>query len=126
MPTENEPQIVTEQEAIAISKAEHAEAKDPLDLHAQLFYLYAPIFKKYLNVLNKKALIRLIGSLIEVPLNEKEIKLRSKVEQDCFKIGEQLLSSKFVMMILTEAQYKMKEAEEKTTELPIVVDKPTE
>lgn len=131
-PSANEPQIVTEREAIAIDQLEQAgkTAQNPEDLHAQMFYLYMPIFRRHLEHLNKKALIRLIGALIEVPLNEKEIKSRSKVEQNAFQIGDQLLTSKYVMMILTDANTKMKEAQaatdKKASELPIVLDKTPE
>lgn len=128
-PSANEKQIVTEKEAIALDQMEQAgkTAQNPEDLHAQMFYLYMPIFRRHLEHLNKKALIRLIGALIEVPLNEKEIKTRSKVEQNAFQIGDQLLTSKYVMMILTDANTKMQAAQaetaKKATELPIVVDK---
>ncbi len=133
-PSANEQQIVTEREAIKIDQMEQAgkTAQNPEDLHAQMFYLYAPIFKRHLEHLNKKALIRLISSLIEVPLNEKEIKLRSKVEQNAFQIGDQLLTSKFIMMIMSEAHIKMLKEEErlanekKPKELPIVLDKTPE
>ena len=131
-PSANEPQIITENEAIKLDQLEKAgqTAQNPEDLHAQMFYLYMPIFRRHLEHLNKKALIRLIGALIEVPLNEKEIKSRSKVEQNAFQIGDQLLTSKYVMMILTDANTKMEaakaEAEKKASELPIVVDKTPE
>lgn len=131
-PSANEPQIVTESEAIKLDQLEKAgkTAQNPEDVHAQLFYLYMPIFRRFLENLNKKALIRLIGALVEVPLNEKEIKSRSKVEQDAFKVGDQLLTSKYVMMILVDADQKMKQAQEeaakKAAEMPIVVDKTPE
>jgi hypothetical protein len=88
--------------------------------------MYMPIFRRHLENLNKKALIRLIGALVEVPLNEKEIKTRSKTEQDAFQIGDQLLTSKYVMLILTDAQAQMKAAEQKTldkTPQPVVESK---
>lgn len=103
---------MTQVEANQIAKAQK-EAQNPEDLHAQLFYMYMPIFRRHLAALNKKALIRLIGSLIEVPLNERDIKTRSKVEQDAFQIGDQLLTSKYVMLILTDAQAQMQEAQKK-------------
>jgi hypothetical protein len=129
-PSANEgQQIITEKEAIELDRMEKAgqTAQNPEDLHAQMFYLYMPIFRRHLEHLNKKALIRLIGALVEVPLNEKEIKSRSKVEQNAFQIGDQLLTSKYVMMILTDANQKMdaaqKEAAKKAGEMPIVLDK---
>lgn len=135
-PSANEPKIVTEREAIKIDQMEQAgkTAQNPEDLHAQMFYLYMPIFRRHLEHLNKKALIRLIGALIEVPLNEKEIKSRSKVEQNAFQIGDQLLTSKYVMMILSDANTKMLEAQQKEldktsesmVQLPIVAKEETD
>jgi hypothetical protein len=104
---------VTTAEATQLAKIQR-EASSPEDLHAQMFYMYMPIFRRHLERLNKKALIRLIGGLVEVPLNEKQIKTQSKTEQDAFQIGDQLLTSKYVMLILTDAQTQMKAAEEKT------------
>lgn len=85
----------------------------PLDMHAQMFYMYMPRFRSQLNMMNKKALIRLIASLVEFPLSDKEIKLRSQLEQDAFNTGDQLLTSKYVMMIVTDAETQRKMEEEK-------------
>jgi len=87
------------------------EASNPIDLHAQMFKYYLPLFKNGLGQLNKKALIRVIGSLIEVTLNDVDIKLRSKVEKDVFQMGDQLLTSKYIMMIYTDAQQQQMLAE---------------
>lgn len=102
-----------------------AEQSNPLDLHAQYFYMYFPRFRQALNHMNKKALIRLISSLVECPLNEKELKARSKVEQDVFQIGDQLLVSKYLMMIVTDLQMQEKlraEQESLDKERQAVVD----
>jgi hypothetical protein len=124
MPTpikdEQHQQLISEQEATVLAKVQEAAktANNPEDIHAKLFEMYMPIFRRYLEHLSKKALIRLIGALIEVPLNEKEIKSRSKPEQDAFRIGDQLLTSKYVMMILTDAEQAMNAKEEKKQETP--------
>lgn len=74
---------------------------DPLDIHAQYFYMYFPRFRNGLQNMNKKALIRLISSLVECPLNEKDIKIRSEMERNLFHMGDQLLCSKYLMMLVT-------------------------
>lgn len=95
---------------------------DPLDLHAQFFYMYSPRLRNQLNMINKKGLIRLLFSLIQFPLNEKEIKLRSKVEQDAFQTADQMLTSKYVMMIVTDMQTQMEKENKKVDNNEPVVD----
>lgn len=75
--------------------------KDPLDAYAQFFYLYSPRMKSTMNLMSKKALLRLIYSLIQYPLNDKDIKLREKIEQDAFFTADQLLLAKYTMMFQT-------------------------
>lgn len=102
---------------------EKTQEADPLDVHAQYFYLYFPRFRSHLNMMNKKALIRLISSLVECPLNAKELKLRSRQEQDCFQIADQLLVSKYFMMIMTDLQMQDKlQKESLDKQVPLVVD----
>lgn len=110
-----------------------AEQSNPLDLHAQYFYMYFPRFRQVLNNLNKKALIRLISFLVENPLNERELRSCSKLEQDAFQIGDQLLVSKYLMMIVTDLKMQdelktKQEAEKKAldNETQIVVDSKNE
>lgn len=66
--------------------------------------------------MSKKALIRLVFTLIQHPLNEKELKTREKIEVDCFNIADQMLTSKYFMILGTymEEASKMQEDKEKT------------
>lgn len=89
--------------------------QDPLDLHAQFFFMYSPRLRNTLNLMSKKALARLVFSLVQHPLNDKEMKLREKIEQDAFHIADQMLTSKYFMILGTY----MEEAQKH-------VDKPTE
>lgn len=98
------------------------EESNPLDVHAQMFYMYGPRFRGQLQMMNKKALIRLINSLVQFPLNDNEIKLRSKVEQDAFHTGDQMLTSKYVMMIVTDMNTQM-EAKQKEEQAKLELDK---
>lgn len=72
--------------------------------------------------MNKKALIRLITSLIQFPLNDNEIRLRSRLEQDAFHTGDQMLTSKYVMMIVTDMNTQMA-AKEKEEQEKLELDK---
>jgi hypothetical protein len=83
-------------EKLASSKANEA---DPLDTHAQMFYMYGPRLRNTLMLMSKKALVRLVFSLIQHPLNDKEIKMREKIEQDAFQIADQMLTSKYFMIL---------------------------
>lgn len=91
-------------------------ASNPLDLHAQMFYLYSPRLHNTLKLMSKKALIRLMFTLIQHPLNEKELKMREKIEQDAFQIADQMLTSKYFMILGTymEEAYKTQGDKEKT------------
>lgn len=83
---------------VATAKAEEA---DPLDTHAQMFYMYGPRLRNTLMLMSKKALVRLVFSLIQHPLNDKEVKTRQKIEQDAFQIADQMLTSKYFMILAT-------------------------
>jgi hypothetical protein len=91
-------------------------ASNPLDLHAQMFYLYTPRLRNTLNLMSKKALIRLVFMLIQHPLNERELKMREKIEIDAFQIADQMLTSKYFMILGTymEQATKMQGDKEKT------------
>ena len=105
----------------------HNTPSNPLDLHAQMFYLYSPRLHNTLKLMSKKALIRLVFSLIQHPLNEKELKMREKIERDAFQIADQMLTSKYFMILGTymEEASKMQGDTEKsgqTTENSVQLD----
>lgn len=108
-------------EGTEIAEKKVAEA-NPLDAHAQMFYMYTPRLFNMLKMMNKKAVIRLLFSLIQHPIGEKEIQTRSKIEVDAFQIADQMLTSKYMMMMVTymeTAQEAMaKENAEKAVDIP--------
>jgi hypothetical protein len=108
-------QIDALQNALSQGDAQQVDQHDPLDTHAQLFHLYTPRLRGMLNMMNKKALIRLLFSLIQFPLQEGELKTRSKLEKDAFQISDQMLTSKYLMVLGTYLQIETENAKKLET-----------
>ena len=105
--------IPSEVEIEQLALAAQSDNSNPVDVHAQFFALYSPLIKTQLALMGKKQIIKLVSSIIEFPLNEKEIRLRTKKEQNVFKMVDQLLQSKYFMNIVAymENQSKIEQAE---------------
>lgn len=104
------------------------EIVNPLDTHAQLFYLFNPRFQSAIQLMskkelirlsetlvgsdfnkqedvnnlaaiakgiNKKGLVRVVGSVIEHPLNDIPFKFMSTKEQKMFHLFDELLINKY-------------------------------
>lgn len=87
---------------------------DPLDVAAQMAYLYIPKFKLLLSKLSKKALLRVVYNLVQYPLEE-EYDPKGEVEKNAFVVGDRLLSAKYLMLLgsLVRDENMMKTVEEK-------------
>lgn len=94
--TKSQPDLEVKQPEVAEKKEQ-----DPLDAYAQFFYLYSPRLRATMNLMSKKQLIRLMFGLVQYPLNDKDLKLREKIEQDAFHIGDELLKAKYFMIVRT-------------------------
>lgn len=79
-------------------KAAENRAVDPAESAAMVYHMYRPEVYKRLPLLSQKAMRRLLQRLIEHPLNDKELKASSKLEQEFFLLADAMLQSKFVMM----------------------------
>lgn len=89
-------------------KAAENRAVDPAETAAMVFTMYKPEVSKRLSMLSSKQMRRLLKNLIEYPLNEKEMKTFSKLENEFFMLASAMLESKFIMM----QQTYMESAEE--------------
>lgn len=83
-----------------------------LDTYAGFFQVYGPVFARLIEQLGKKSLIRVMNLLIKYPIEEEHLKPMNKVEKDLFRIGHELLISKY-MLILHTAGEKIAEDEAK-------------
>jgi hypothetical protein len=73
-------------------------AVDPAETAAMIFTMYKPEVSKRLSMLSSKQMRRLLKNLIEYPLNEKEMKTFSKLENEFFMLASSMLEAKFIMM----------------------------
>lgn len=73
-------------------------AVDPGETAAMIFTMYKPEVSKRLSMLSSKQMRRLLKNLIEYPLNEKEMKTFSKLENEFFMLSSAMLEAKFIMM----------------------------
>lgn len=105
----------THEEAQQLAEQKTAEA-NPLDMHAQMFYMYSPRLLNTMKLMSKKALVRLLFSLIQHPINDKDLKLRERIEQDAFQIADQMLTSKYAMIFVTGMEEMDRLAKEKEQE----------
>lgn len=109
----------------AVKPTEQAQP-DPLDVHAQMFFMYGPRLHNTLKLMNKKALVRFLFQLIQHPLNDKELKFKDKLEQDCFNIADNMLTSKYMMVFTTGLQEIERVEKEKAQKEKELLDKTTE
>lgn len=79
-------------------QAAQNRAIDPGESAAMVFHMYKPEYLKRIHRLSSKQMRRLLVKLVEYPLNEKELKGFSGIENETFLLGDAMLQSKFIMM----------------------------
>lgn len=89
----------------------------PEDRHGMFFSIYGPRLKMLLKHVGKKGLERIINSLIQYPLNMDELKFTSKHEKEVYALCNEMLISKYSLVISTLLENEKKKLDEKTKEL---------
>lgn len=84
-----------------------------LDNHAAFCSLYFPRMLNYMRVMNKKALMRVMELAIKYPIEESGKDFKSENERSLFNILNQLLTSKYIMIIHSAGEELKKQEESK-------------
>lgn len=71
----------------------------PIDTYAGHFALYAPVFTRNIESMNKKALQRLLKLLVKYPIEDEQLQPLGKQEKDTFMMADKLLISKYMMYL---------------------------
>lgn len=101
----------TEAEKVMIDK-ELAQGQI-LDNHAAFCHMYFPKLLQAINTLNSKALRRVIELAVKYPIEESDKKLKTQTEKDTFNILNQLLTSKYSMILYTGLEEMQRQEKEK-------------
>lgn len=104
-----------EEQALPLPSA----ADDPVELASSMLYLYTPKFSAAVDHLSSNALRRVLKKLVSFPLNEKDYKATSQLEQDAFAMGDRLMEAKFLILMDNYhklVQEHLPKIEEKTEE----------
>lgn len=101
-------QIILEKDKEASEKPGHV-----LDTYAGFFKVYGPVFDRTIDMLGKKSLARVMKLLIKYPIEEEHLKPMNKAEKDLFRIGHELLISKYMLIIHTAGEEMQRQEKEK-------------
>lgn len=92
----------TEVEKKLLEEAEQeSEFKDPTEVAAMMYGLYAPKFLQGVKMLSSRGRSRVLRALIEYPLNEKKYQHSTDLEKQMMSIGHAVLEAKFLMILST-------------------------
>ena len=110
-------QLTPEQLEQAMLEKEKSGASEGslLDSHAAMCHMYYPVMRRYLKVLNKKAIERVIELVAKFPIEDSDKKPLDKKEQELFNILNQILTSKYIMIIHSAGEELAKIEEAKKT-----------
>lgn len=82
---------------------------DPLDIAAREFQMGIPAFKKSLHNFSKKELIRIMGCVVESPLQDKNYMFQDKRSEKVVQLANHLIVCKMMML---QQVYKEKAKED--------------
>jgi len=88
----------------------------PEDVFAYTFKTLVPQFSNIINGLGAKAKVRVINTIMQHPLLEKPMNLKSEAEVTACNLGMQILEAKYAMIMI--AQMQAVEAQEKNAHIP--------
>lgn len=97
--TEELPAGIEEAKAQAEAGLKEEGPVDATEMASTMLYLYTPKFNAAVDKLSSNALRRVLKKLVSFPLNDKDYKPTSQVEQDVFNVGDRLLESKFLLLL---------------------------
>lgn len=93
-------------------------SEDPIEQAGMVYTTYLPEFLKRVRQLSARGRARVLESLVQYPLAQKQVSLPNQLEKEVFYFADSMLQAKFIMMQATylEAQQELMAAAETTTE----------
>lgn len=82
----------------------NTKASSPVDYAAHWFSSYYPVFKKQIQNVGKKDLIKLVDALIAYPLEVTDPKFTSEHANGAFHLGNYLIECKMIMRNAVELE----------------------
>jgi len=127
VPADNEQQLT--QEVVSTSadavysqdvQVNQNQAMAPEDIAALKFKQYSSRFELAVNVLTARQAKRVLKNLVLYPLETKALKFTSEEEKTVFSVGDDLLTSKYMMLLYANFQsiQQASELEKQQTEAP--------